>query len=1050
MELNGKTITIDFEKFSTRGPQFQVLEQVSGGSLNDVSTSYSEIRTYIGSVAGHPGAIACAVYRDGGRAVEANVIFESGYQWFDQAGIVTDYAPVDTLVIPNFPTFQLRAGGAGTTIYSADIGIDVAYSVVDAAGGSTAAAVEMAEFSLMVNNLPFIRDLSAINRLRRLVIRTDAASDPYANGGANVFNKAPWNTNLVEDLLALASQDIGTPTAIGALGDMGLSLQPSEAGGEFGGTMRHEVGHNWGMGHQDGGQPEGKTISSGNELAKFSGPAIENMCKLRDSKLALLDNLGAFISPNFPPRAADDIFIYEPSSDSLLVFDVLSNDRDVNGSSISILNFDSQTQNGIPISQAGNTLTIPNPTVYSSNPDRFKYRIQDATGKTSTAYVNIRAEIPNENIGQWTFGGSKNRILDSGSKANTGRLYGNAHINGSDELVLDGNIDFAMFEPLGIVSNSITFSGFINSNANQVPETGIIIGSDRYGIKIDENNELNFVWSEMVFYPDPSIIVSNNTWTFIALVISPSTSTLYMQPSGGAMQSYVVTISNPMIDFVDQIRLGDGGGADLDVNPPYLPYFNGRMDDFRIINRSLSAAEIALLSEKKLGARDPSPYHTESVATSSISINWTPSPSANGQKLYISSDYSEVKNGSAASEQVGITSTTNTFTLSNASGAYFWRVETTESDNSINEGSIWNFYSGSKNHSGSCRGLLTTCFSVEAPTGMASNGTEIFTTGTTGPLEANWIFQQKNSSNCGIPSQCITQNSYGGNNSTSGLAFISGMIVSASSSGLTAYNHSGSTPCMEVWSLVGEYKGLTTVGSRLFVSEGAEIHELNPTTGAIITSSNITNVQSVQRITAGPTGLIYFTHFQNGTAGGVGVYNINTNMSSLLPNSAGTGLKKPTGLTVDVNGNILVAETENRRIASIDPNTGIVTTYVNGFVAPTDVLFIGTNLYISDAGSNEVRSITCDMTTAHVDLRIDNDCIQLYPNPTFGHFTIGGDGQNYNIKILSSNGNVFQDLTNQTLPIDIDLSTLVPAGLYSVRVEHTNNNKLCLQQIIKM
>ena len=92
---------------------------------------------------------------------------------------------------------------------------------------------------------------------------------------------------------------------------------------------------------------------------------------------------------------------------------------------------------------------------------------------------------------------------------------------------------------------------------------------------------------------------------------------------------------------------------------------------------------------------------------------------------------------------------------------------------------------------------------------------------------------------------------------------------------------------------------------------------------------------------------------------------------------------------------------------------------------------------------------SCDITTRSVDLAIDNSCIKLYPNPTFGHFIIDGDLQDYTVQILSSDGSVFQNLTGQSMPIDIHLDTL-PAGLYFIKVFNTINANLCLQQIIKM
>ena len=83
-----------------------------------------------------------------------------------------------------------------------------------------------------------------------------------------------------------------------------------------------------------------------------------------------------------------------------------------------------------------------------------------------------------------------------------------------------------------------------------------------------------------------------------------------------------------------------------------------------------------------------------------------------------------------------------------------------------------------------------------------------------------------------------------------------------------------------------------------------------------------------------------------------------------------------------------------------------------------------------------------------VDLEEESDCLTLYPNPTSDYFKIEGDFNNYSIQILSSDGTLYQNVSNQNSPIEIDLSSL-PNGLYFVKVTNLQNSDICIQQIIK-
>ena len=126
----------------------------------------------------------------------------------------------------------------------------------------------------------------------------------------------------------------------------------------------------------------------------------------------------------------------------------------------------------------------------------------------------------------------------------------------------------------------------------------------------------------------------------------------------------------------------------------------------------------------------------------------------------------------------------------------------------------------------------------------------------------------------------------------------------------------------------------------------------------------------------------------------------------------------------------------------------------DGFCANTDCDDNNANINpnaaeIPNNGIDEDCDGSDAMVTTAADLVVDSNCLTLYPNPTDGVFKIQGDFNNYSIQILSSNGTIYQDLSNQNSPIEIDLSTL-PAGLYFVKVVNGQNNNISFQKIIKM
>jgi DNA-binding beta-propeller fold protein YncE len=86
-----------------------------------------------------------------------------------------------------------------------------------------------------------------------------------------------------------------------------------------------------------------------------------------------------------------------------------------------------------------------------------------------------------------------------------------------------------------------------------------------------------------------------------------------------------------------------------------------------------------------------------------------------------------------------------------------------------------------------------------------------------------------------------------------------------------------------------------------------------------------------------------------------------------LATLATTGLSDPLDVTVGPGNLVYVADSENNRIAVVDPTSTLATTYIYGsnptFNTPTHVASDGTNLYVADSGNNAIQIVTTPNTS---------------------------------------------------------------------------------------
>lgn len=278
---SSETITMRLHLQSLRGSNFELWSQNAEGNYV-VETPVAE-RSYLGTVDEYPGAISYGIFQDDG-SFRGGVIFDRGGTWWTLDGAVTKTRGTSPQLAFSAATYTVSSGHGGTKMYGFDVGVDARYEYYNLRGSnSVAKTFEHIEFSVAAARAMYMHDALLRPYIARVIIRTSSTHCPYFGISGSFLNElqSEWNNNhagAIRDLVAgVATDTIGGGFAwVGAVGaSNGFSVNDSDADGDFSVFWRHEMGHNWGLGHYDGGAPEGKTINSGNQYARMSGPEAE-------------------------------------------------------------------------------------------------------------------------------------------------------------------------------------------------------------------------------------------------------------------------------------------------------------------------------------------------------------------------------------------------------------------------------------------------------------------------------------------------------------------------------------------------------------------------------------------------------------------------------------------------------------------------------------------------------------------------------------------------------------------------------------------------------
>lgn len=345
----------------------------------------------------------------------------------------------------------------------------------------------------------------------------------------------------------------------------------------------------------------------------------------------VIQTTGGVMSNTAPVAGNDSFTISYGGTLDVFAYGITSNDMDAEGDPLSAV-LVSDVSNGTLTLNSDGTFQYT-PDAGFSGTDSFTYKASDGTADSNvaTVFIDVIGNIPPD--GWWKFDdGSGSAASNNGSlgSSNNGTLN---NMDSSDwvggvigtALDFDGVNDYVSIPALNLNSNTVTISAWIKRNGTQAGTyTGIVMsrdGSTIAGLSFgkgpggfnDINHELAYNWNDSQSAWDwhSGLIVPDNKWVFVALVIEPTQATLY-KDENRTLYSATNVVNHSAEEFNGVTRIGH------DVMSS-TRYFKGRIDDVRIYRRALSAAEIEELAHN-VPARD-------NIADSDIAVSGTVSGS---------------------------------------------------------------------------------------------------------------------------------------------------------------------------------------------------------------------------------------------------------------------------------------------------------------------------------------------------------------------------------------------------------------------------------------
>jgi hypothetical protein len=185
--------------------------------------------------------------------------------------------------------------------------------------------------------------------------------------------------------------------------------------------------------------------------------------------------------------------------------------------------------------------------------------------------------------------------LDGGYKGGYTQGLPGATPNTLTSVSLDGVNGRVRLPALDLNDNHMTIAAWVRRSGDQPNWAGLVFcrgNNTAAGLCLGWSNELRFLWNGGGNEWDSQLVLPDNQWMFVAMVVEPSQTTLYMGDTSGNLTSSIRTVARSPEEFDAATLIGrDGTGGRV---------FKGLVDDVRILRASLSASQIKALYESLL------------------------------------------------------------------------------------------------------------------------------------------------------------------------------------------------------------------------------------------------------------------------------------------------------------------------------------------------------------------------------------------------------------------------------------------------------------------
>ncbi len=583
------------------------------------------------------------------------------------------------------PKKPLVPGASFCRLQRAEIAFDADYEYFGLHGSSTANVIAQIEAHMNLVDYFYARDVLITYAITGYVIRTVPFYTP-TNGGELLDQfRAEWNANqgaIPRDIGHLMTAKPGALIQYGGLAWVGVVCTSSAYGWSLdsAGIIGHEVGHNWGAGHCLDPSPCNNMCGACLSVA----PNTKNVILAHRNSRTCLEPAPAYPTP-LPPYAHPESRTFTKAKYGAIPparFDVLANDHDGNCDGLLLADHDKESANGGRVETViGARGALELQYTFPSEPfvgaDTFGYTVLDTSGMTSEGTVTIDVRSPGVEA-YWSFDDQAGTtVVDSSGNGYDavaqqavewvfpGIANGAMRFNGVDQLLDTNTKDF---------SAPWSVSAWIGRKPTPGAASALAESSDG-SLRTEQWNNTTEAGVTKYGSGDASFghTLALHTFKHVVWVGTKASTALWVD--GAYIGEVPVAIRAPM---APASRANDPLAAVV--------------DDLRVHNHALTAAEIQDLYLRGGGAVAPAPRDGAKKGVGSTPLTWVAGLAADSHDVYFGTDWKAVRDA-----QFGAPEHLGTFVANSAPAGplladttYYWRVDTNVGAEVIG-GPLWQF-----------------------------------------------------------------------------------------------------------------------------------------------------------------------------------------------------------------------------------------------------------------------------------------------------------------------------------------------------------------------